>query len=286
MSRWLISQVYTHQIPTKKNTPSFFPSLAPTVVITYGQLLPVDNDACRSSRGSFFSPIPIGTYLPFCQFHFKLIFFSSDHVFLCIFVHCRHRRRSTYLFSFPFVVLLGGNRRLGFHCREALQYPQGFFPISFCLFVFRVSFHQVSKSLLSCLLHLLPAVMLHALLSQCIFFPHVCLKIWNPNLAVTLPPSPSSIDIDEKAEFWVVALSWNVCKHICRLQTKGNPIRVLDDFLLCELTIRSHNSLPSVFFLFPYFWETAEEVWQKESKNREMSTARRNPRCCWHPETI
>jgi hypothetical protein len=27
------------------------------------------------------------------------------------------------------------------------------------------------------LLHLLPAVMLHALLSQCIFFPHVCLKI-------------------------------------------------------------------------------------------------------------
>ncbi len=57
-------------------------------------------------------------------------------------------------------------------------------------------------------------------------------------------------------------------------------IRVLDDFLLCELTIRNHNSLPSVFFFFPQFWETAEEVWQKESKNREMSTARRNPRCC------
>jgi hypothetical protein len=46
----------------KKLTPSFFPSLAPTVVITYGQLLPVDNDAGRSSRGSFFSRIPIGTY--------------------------------------------------------------------------------------------------------------------------------------------------------------------------------------------------------------------------------
>ncbi len=57
-------------------------------------------------------------------------------------------------------------------------------------------------------------------------------------------------------------------------------IRVLDDFLLCELTVRNHNSLPSVFFLFPHFWETAEEVWQNESKNKEMSTARTNPRCC------
>jgi hypothetical protein len=74
--------------------------------------------------------------LAFCQFHFKLIFFSSDHVFLCIFVHCHHRRRrSTYLSFFFFFLLsfsLGGIRRLGFHCREALQYPQGFFPVSFC----------------------------------------------------------------------------------------------------------------------------------------------------------
>jgi hypothetical protein len=142
----------------KKKTPPFFPYLAPTVVITDGQLLSVDNDACRSSRGSFFSPIPIGTYLAFCQFHFKLIFFSSDHVFLCIFVHCRHRRRSTYLsfffFSFCLSFSLGGIRRLGFHCREALQYPTRVLSGLFLLVVFSGSFHQVSKSLLSCLLHL------------------------------------------------------------------------------------------------------------------------------------
>jgi hypothetical protein len=32
-----------------------------------------------------------------------------------------------------------------------------------------------------------------------------------------------------------------------------SEIRVLDDFLLCELTIRNRDSLPSVFFLFPGF---------------------------------